>query len=43
LRSCSGKYSTTTVLESLLKILPTEDEASLMRTYTGEIEDLAIP
>ena len=43
LRSCSGKYATQTVLEVLLKILPSEDEESLMKTYSGDVEELAVP
>lgn len=43
LRECSGKYATSSVLESVSKILPSEEEEQMVANYEGDLDDLGRP
>ena len=41
--TCSGKYADPLILESIVKILPHEDEEEMVRMYEGDEADLGKP
>lgn len=43
LRTCQGRHCNQGTLDNLQTILPTDDEASMVRGYTGDLTELAAP